>query len=352
MISMAIELKQIVKTKSERPILRKMDLNVQQGEFLVLVGPSGCGKSTALRTIAGLERPDSGRIFLENQDVTQVEPQKRDVAMVFQNYALYPHLTVRENLSFALNMQKKPVSEIQQRIQVISEMLQIHEFLDRFPRQLSGGQRQRVALGRALSKGASHILFDEPLSNLDAHLREQMRLELRKLHQKLKNTVVYVTHDQIEAMTLGHRIAVMNEGQIEQIDSPEGLYRKPKNVFVAKFIGSPEMNFIQGHFSNQKFTSNSQTLQIPLSNITYQGEGTLGFRPEHIQLDPKGIPFQIYFIENHGAQQLIHLKAQDIELRWLQPTAVKFTENEIVSIGFSMTDLHFFDKQNTNLLAN
>ncbi|MFA7711534.1 MAG: sn-glycerol-3-phosphate ABC transporter ATP-binding protein UgpC, partial [Candidatus Neomarinimicrobiota bacterium] len=226
-------------------IIHDLSLAVHNGEFLVLVGPSGCGKSTTLRMIAGLESATDGDIFIGDKRVNDIPPKDRDIAMVFQNYALYPHMTVFENLAFGLKLRKYPKNEIKQRVDEAAAILEIEDLLNRKPRQLSGGQRQRVALGRAIVRKPQVFLFDEPLSNLDAKLRLQMRTEIKKLHQKLKTTMVYVTHDQVEAMTMGDRIAVMKSGLIHQIDNPVNVYESPADLFVAGFIGSPSMNFIQ-----------------------------------------------------------------------------------------------------------
>ena len=233
--------------------VKNANLEITDGEFLVLVGPSGCGKSTTLRMIAGLEEVSSGDIFVGDTRVNDLEPGDRDIAMVFQNYALYPHMTVRENMSFGLRMRKTPKAEIEQRVADAAEILSLESLLDRRPKQLSGGQRQRVAVGRAIVRKPKAFLFDEPLSNLDAKLRVQMRTELARLHLRLKTTTVYVTHDQVEAMTLGDRIVIMKDGVIQQIGSPMEVYQQPANHFVAGFIGSPAMNFIDGQISDGQF---------------------------------------------------------------------------------------------------
>ncbi len=241
-----------------------VDLDVADGEFVVLVGPSGCGKSTTLRMIAGLESITAGKLYIGDRLVNDVPPKNRDIAMVFQSYALYPHMTVRENLAFALKLRGTPKNEIENRVQQAAGILGISEFLDRTPRQLSGGQRQRVALGRAIVRQPQVFLFDEPLSNLDAQLRVQMRREIAHLHQELSATMVYVTHDQVEAMTLGDRIVVMNKGYVQQIDTPMNLYDHPRNRFVAGFIGSPAMNFVDGALPPEiRFTSLPKAMPLP-----------------------------------------------------------------------------------------
>ena len=243
----SLKIKNISKKYGVLDILKNIEMNIEDGEFLVLVGPSGCGKSTTLRLIAGLERPTEGQIFIGDLCVNDLDPSKRDIAMVFQNYALYPHMTVYENMAFGLTLRKLNASDIKNRVQDAAKILMLTDYLKRRPKELSGGQRQRVALGRAIVRQPKVFLFDEPLSNLDAKLRSEMRLEIKKLHQMLGTTMVYVTHDQTEAMTMGDRIAVMDNGIIEQLDTPRNLYDHPCNRFVASFIGSPEMNFIEGH---------------------------------------------------------------------------------------------------------
>src|SRR6201997_3379991 len=245
-----VALRNIVKTFDRTPAVQGIDLDIADREFIVLVGPSGCGKSTTLRMIAGLEEATSGEIYIGDQLVNDVPPKDRDIAMVFQNYALYPHMTVFENMSFGLRLKKFPKAEIRERVQGAARILDITELLERRPRQLSGGQRQRVAMGRAIVRNPKVFLFDEPLSNLDAKLRVQMRTEIKRVHQKVRTTTVYVTHDQVEAMTLADRVVVINAGRIEQIGEPEQLYPHPKTRFVAGFIGSPAMNFMPARLEN------------------------------------------------------------------------------------------------------
>src|SRR6476469_1915648 len=244
-----VALRKIVKTFDRTPAVQGIDLDIADREFIVLVGPSGCGKSTTLRMIAGLEEATSGEIYIGDQLVNDVPPKDRDIAMVFQNYALYPHMTVFENMSFGLRLKKFPRPEIRERVQAAARIPDITDLLDRRPKPLSGGQRQRVAMGRAVVRNPQVFLFDEPLSNLDAKLRVQMRGEIKELHQRLKVTTVYVTHDQVEAMTLGDRITVMNHGEIQQVAAPMELYDRPANLFVAGFIGSPAMNFLKGRIA-------------------------------------------------------------------------------------------------------
>ncbi|HYN81269.1 MAG TPA: sn-glycerol-3-phosphate ABC transporter ATP-binding protein UgpC [Gemmatimonadaceae bacterium] len=271
-----------------------VDLDVADGEFVVLVGPSGCGKSTTLRMIAGLESITAGKLLIGDRVVNDVPPKNRDIAMVFQSYALYPHMTVRENLAFALKLRRNSKSEIEKRVQQAASILGIQDFLDRTPRQLSGGQRQRVALGRAIVRQPQVFLFDEPLSNLDAQLRVQMRREIARLHQELDATMIYVTHDQVEAMTLGDRIVVMNKGHVQQIDTPMNLYDHPRNRFVAGFIGSPAMNFVDGRIAvgdalqfvaaDDAFTFTIPPLLAERIDGLEARELTLGIRPEDVSV--------------------------------------------------------------------
>ena len=288
----SIELKNLKKKFDNTEAVRGIDLKIEHNEFVVLVGPSGCGKSTTLRMIAGLEEVSSGEIFIGDKMVNHIPPRDRHIAMVFQNYALYPHMTVQGNMSFGLKLAKTPKSEIKQRVDGAAEILNIFELLNRTPKQLSGGQRQRVAMGRAIVRNPQAFLFDEPLSNLDAKLRVQMRTEIKKLHQRVETTVIYVTHDQVEAMTLADRIVVMNQGIIEQVASPQEMYDKPKTRFVAGFIGSPSMNFVpcQLKLDNSALIldlNDGMQFKIPPERVkSYEPftgkEMTFGIRPEHI----------------------------------------------------------------------
>ena len=283
--------------------LSDFSLEVEDGEFVVLVGPSGCGKSTTLRVLAGLEEATCGRVFIDNEDVTDETPSKRDIAMVFQNYALYPHMTVYDNMAFSLKMRKLPKSEIMQNVTETAEILGISEYLGRKPKELSGGQRQRVALGRAIVRHPKAFLFDEPLSNLDAKLRVQMRNELARLHSKLKATMIYVTHDQAEAMTLGDRIVVLRDGFIQQVAPPLEVYNNPCNKFVAGFIGSPAMNFFKGEISNQKLFSLNGSLAV-----AGVGDGvyTLGVRPEDIVVQDNGqFTCSVEVVETLGNEKVV-----------------------------------------------
>ena len=290
-----LKINNINKNFGSTEVLKGINLDINDGDFLVLLGPSGCGKSTLLNTIAGLETSNSGDILIDDYRVNDMEPSDRDIALVFQSYALYPAMTVKGNVTFGLEQRKTPKDKIDEALNRVSSLLKINELLERKPSQLSGGQRQRVAMGRALVRDPKVFLFDEPLSNLDAKLRVEMRREIKKLHQNLKTTVVYVTHDQTEAMSLGTNIAIMNHGVIQQCDTPKNIYNTPSNIFVADFIGSPSMNLIKGNLSNQNgklFFENNDKVNIPLSNYSFKDktnvsekEIILGIRPEHIYIE-------------------------------------------------------------------
>lgn len=311
-----ISLSQIQKHYGNVEVLRNINLTIADGEFVVLVGPSGCGKSTLLRTIAGLELASSGDIRIGSRLMNQVAPKDRDISMVFQSYALYPHLSVARNMGFSLEVQKRPQAEIDAAVQRAAEILSLTHLLDRRPKELSGGQRQRVAMGRAIVRQPQVFLFDEPLSNLDAQLRGQMRVEIKKLHQQLSNTIVYVTHDQVEAMTLADRIVVLNHGVIQQVGTPLELYDRPANKFVASFIGSPPMNFINGTVRagdrGARVEVNAR-LALPLGDDSSSVPGKAviyGIRPENITLcdlaDEGALPLHVSLVEPTGLSELIH----------------------------------------------
>ncbi len=286
--------------------LRDLSLRVEDGEFLILVGPSGCGKSTALRLIAGLEKPSSGTISIGDRVVNHVTPRDRDIAMVFQNYALYPHMTVYKNLAFGLKERKTPKAEIDRRVKEAATMLGLEELMKRRPAQLSGGQRQRVAMGRALVREPQVFLLDEPLSNLDAKLRVQMRAELKKIHHLLGITTVYVTHDQVEAMTLGQRIVVMSAGEVQQIGNPHDVYRRPTNLFVAGFIGSPPMNLLRGRASGGRIEAGDLSFERP---EVPDGDVAVGVRPESVTSRTEGLPslgFDVDVVEPLGDEVVVH----------------------------------------------
>ncbi len=307
---------------SDKPAVDQLDLEIQDGEFLVLVGPSGCGKSTSLRMLAGLEDVNSGRIFIGDKDVTDVQPKNRDIAMVFQNYALYPHMTVRENMGFALKIAGTPKAEIAQRVEEAARILDLEPYLDRKPKALSGGQRQRVAMGRAIVRKPQVFLMDEPLSNLDAKLRVQTRTQIASLQRELGVTTVYVTHDQTEALTMGDRIAVLAGGVLQQVGTPQEMYERPANEFVAGFIGSPAMNL--GKFKVEGNVAKLGTAEVPLSQATLdamvpedEGKITIGFRPEGLEVVSEGtentIPIEVEFVEELGSDAYIygHLAGAD-----------------------------------------
>ncbi|MDR2167068.1 MAG: sn-glycerol-3-phosphate ABC transporter ATP-binding protein UgpC [Clostridiales bacterium] len=319
--------------------VRDFDLEIADGEFLVIVGPSGCGKSTALRMVAGLEEISGGRLFIGGQLVNDVLPRDRDVAMVFQNYALYPHMTVYNNMAFGLKMRKVHKKEIDRRVKEAAEMLDISELLDRKPKTLSGGQRQRVAMGRALVREPKVFLMDEPLSNLDTKLRAQMRAEIAKLHQRLSTTFIYVTHDQVEAMTLGSRIVVMQDGIIQQIDSPINLYNKPANIFVAGFIGSPPMNFLE--------SCALPWLDLPEHVI-------LGIRPENIALNPpnsaNSVNAQIEHVELLGAETFLHLNLAGNVIIARAEAGIGHKMGDELTIGIDPQKIIQFDKSSGKAL--
>ena len=317
-----VGIERLHKSFADLPVLNDISMQVRHGEFMVFVGPSGCGKSTLLRSIAGLERPTAGRISIEGEDVTNWPPARRGVSMVFQSYALYPHMTVRQNIAFGLKVAKRPASEIEAQVREAAAILQIGPLLDRRPRELSGGQRQRVAIGRSIVRQPKAFLFDEPLSNLDAELRVQMRVELVALHERLGATMIYVTHDQIEAMTMADRIAVLNRGRVEQIGAPLELYREPRNIFVAGFIGSPRMNMMPAEVSAvgpdgvTVALPGGAPLLVPVSAVGVQAGETLtiGMRPEHLGIGeaPGGgadalLPGQTTLVEHLGGEILAHV---------------------------------------------
>jgi multiple sugar transport system ATP-binding protein len=293
-----------------------VNLSVEDGEFLVLVGPSGCGKSTMLRMMAGLESPTSGDIFIGGTRANDVPPKDRDVAMVFQNYALYPHMTVRENMAFGLKLRKLPEREIDEAVRAAAGILGLEDLFERKPRALSGGQRQRVALGRAIVRNPKVFLFDEPLSNLDAKLRAQMRTELNRLHRQLGVTMIYVTHDQVEAMTMGDRIAVLRSGELQQLGSPMELYSRPANRFVAGFIGTPSMNFVEGRVEKSLFEA--EGLQMELDDQGLQsGPAVLGVRPEHVKLvedTDATLVATVDVVEPTGSETLLYTDADGLGL--------------------------------------
>ncbi|MGE5257288.1 MAG: ABC transporter ATP-binding protein [Hyphomicrobiales bacterium] len=354
-------LRKVCKLFGKLPVVRDFSLDIADGEFLVLVGPSGCGKSTTLRLVAGLESLSSGEIYIGDRLVNDIHPRDRDIAMVFQNYALYPQMTVYDNMAFSLRMRKVPRGEIDQTIRRTSELLRIGQLLDRKPGQLSGGQRQRVALGRSIVRNPQVFLFDEPLSNLDAKLRIAMRAELLELHQRLKTTVIYVTHDQLEAMTMGDRIVVMNEGVVQQVDHPETVYEHPINLFVAGFIGSPSMNFIDCRIvpDGRRLcaAADGLRLRIPAGKQAlvqaYAGrDAVLGIRPEHISLtqDPgqagcrDNFKAVVRVVESAGSEKIVHARVVDHSLVARLDPHTRLKTGEMVEFAVRMETAHIFDK--------
>ena len=325
-------------------VLRGIDVLVEDSEFVALVGPSGCGKSTLLRMIAGLEGISDGEIAIGGRVVNDIPPKKRDVAMVFQNYALYPHMTVAKNMGFALKLAGTPRDEIDQRVKAAANILDLTHLLDRLPKQLSGGQRQRVAMGRAIVRAPQVFLFDEPLSNLDAKLRVQMRAEIKALHQRLKTTTVYVTHDQVEAMTMADKIVVMRDGIVEQVGSPLDLYDRPANMFVAGFIGSPAMNFLEGNILDGVFVGDGLT--HPLAGLPDDLDGqsvVLGIRPEHIELADAGPAAAVVLTEQTGSETNIHLKLGANPLNCLAKGRIAVEPGQSVHLRMQPGKVHLFD---------
>ncbi|MDB9526108.1 sn-glycerol-3-phosphate ABC transporter ATP-binding protein UgpC [Oscillatoria sp. CS-180] len=349
--------------------VKDLNLDIGEDEFLVLVGPSGCGKTTSLRMLAGLESISQGSIYINGKRVNEMSPRERDIAMVFQSYALYPHMSVFDNMAFSLNLQGTPKEEIQQRVQAAAAQLGIEELLDRKPKQLSGGQRQRVAVGRAIVRNPAAFLMDEPLSNLDAKLRVQARAELSRLHKKLGTTFIYVTHDQVEAMTMGSRIAVMNKGILQQVDTPQNLYEHPNNVFVAGFMGSPAMNFFDATLKpeGEDVFVMAGALRVPVpreERSRYEphiGQPLIfGIRPEKIynpEFSPPGInPYEIdatiSVIEMMGHEIIVYLSLADGQefLARVDPRS-RYTPGEVVRLSLDCDRFHLFDKDSGHVLA-
>ncbi len=340
--------------------VNNVSLKIERGEFFVLLGPSGCGKTTTLRIIAGLEKPTRGRVYIDEQDVTDLPPRKRDVAMVFQTWALYPHMRVYDNIAFPLKLRKVPKDEIDRKVKEVAKLLRIEELLDRYPKQLSGGQQQRVALARALVRNPRVWLMDEPLSNLDALLRVQMRAELKRLQKELKITTVYVTHDQVEAMTMADRIAVMNAGRVLQIGTPHEVYHYPRTKFVAGFIGSPPMNFIRVVFDFKEgsyvLRGESFTVKLPkeLGDVIRArvSEGTevdLGVRPEHISIsmaeEEGAIPATVYVVEPLGTETIVNVKIDDSLVKIKVSGELSLEPGTRIWIKFDIDKTHVFDKR-------
>jgi len=342
-------------------VLKTLNLDVADGEFLVLLGPSGCGKSTLLNCIAGLLDITDGQIFIKGKNVTWLEPKDRDIGMVFQSYALYPQMTVEKNLSFGLRVAGTPKDEIARRISRASQMLQIEPLLQRKPAALSGGQRQRVAIGRALVRDVDVFLFDEPLSNLDAKLRSELRVEIKRLHQRLQNTMIYVTHDQIEAMTLADRIAVMRGGVIQQLDAPQKIYNRPINRFVAGFLGSPGMNFLQGRIGTDAATLEIGDVSVPLDRYVFEKQASpgapvvFGIRPEHITVGTAatGQPFsqnvKIEIVEPMGSDTLVWTTLGGNNFAFRVEAEKQLKTGDVIRIGFDPARASIFDADDNRI---
>ena len=334
--------------------IEEANVVIEDQEFAVLVGPSGCGKSTLLRMIAGLEEISAGDLLIDGQKVNDLPPKDRDIAMVFQNYALYPHMTVFENMAFGLKLRKMPKTEIKTRVEQASEILGLTEFLKRRPKALSGGQRQRVAIGRAIVRQPKVFLFDEPLSNLDAKLRVQMRIEIKRLHQQLNTTMIYVTHDQVEAMTMGTKIVVLKDGDVQQVDTPMNLYQDPANQFVGGFIGSPAMNFMEGRINGQHFESNGSRIRVPedLGEATSGKDLVLGFRPESIydhDVEEKialtdKLEVNVDVTEPVGAETFVYFHLHDKEYCMRSHSGKTYQSGQSLNIGLDINKLYFFEK--------
>lgn len=357
-----VELKGIVKKFGKVTAVKNIDLTARDREFLVLVGPSGCGKTTTLRMISGLDEVTAGEIYIGDRNVTDAPPKDRDIAMVFQNYALYPHMTVYKNIAFGLKVRKFSKDEIEKRVRMGAQMLGIESLLDRKPRQLSGGQRQRVAMGRAIVRDPQAFLFDEPLSNLDAKLRTQMRAELKLLHQRIQTTVVYVTHDQVEAMTLADRIVIMKDGTIMQIGTPKEVYHSPENQFVADFIGNPTMNFLNVELlqENDSLYVVKDNLKLPvppaLGERLFQSTGrpvVLGIRPEHIHDKKLTTPFpgsevlnvKIEIVEPVGPETILHTMCESVKLIACVDNKTEAMHGMSMDLILDMNQIHIFDKE-------
>ena len=356
-----LKIEDLSKNFGSTEVLRKINLEIDEGNFLVLLGPSGCGKSTLLNIIAGLETINEGNVFIDDYNVSKVEPKDRNIAMVFQSYALYPSMNVRENMIFGLKQAKTSKEKIEQQLEKVSKFLQVDQLLERKPSQLSGGQRQRVAIGRALVREPRIFLFDEPLSNLDAKLRVEMRREIKKLHQQLKTTVVYVTHDQTEAMSLGTRIAIMNHGVIQQNDTPENIYNKPSNTFVADFIGSPSMNLIKGILKESSgkisFSVSGSNVEIPIKDYEFIDKSNLnnkevffGIRPEHIYFKKSNesdfeINLRADLSEYIGHEQIMTFDYANQEVLAKFPSTIKIELAKETKLYFDLTQTSLFDAQ-------
>ena len=354
-----VRLSNVTKVYDDIFAVQEVDLTIQDGEFLVMVGPSGCGKSTTLRMIAGLESITAGEITIGDRVVNDVRPQDRNIAMVFQNYALYPHMTVRQNMSFGLQLSEEYAeSEIEERVEDAANLLEIPELLDQLPKQLSGGQQQRVALGRSIVRDPEVFLMDEPLSNLDAKLRTQMRTELQRIQEELGVTTIYVTHDQTEAMTMGDRIAILNDGELQQVAEPEACYGRPNNKFVAGFIGSPSMNFFEVDVVSTddgiRLTGDGLETTLPIS--LESGEYTLGVRPEDLSVrtDDNGFETVVDVVEPMGADNFLYLHPPDSDKEIIARVDSEFhpEPGETITLSFDPADIHLFDEDGDRVSLN
>jgi multiple sugar transport system ATP-binding protein len=350
MASLSIE--NVKKSFGATPILHGVTIDIPDGAFVILVGPSGCGKSTLLRMIAGLEEITAGEIRIGSRVVNGVAPKERDIAMVFQSYALYPHMTVEENMAFSLRLKSAPKAEVTSKVARAAGILGLQDLLGRYPKELSGGQRQRVAMGRAIVRDPSVFLFDEPLSNLDAKLRVQMRGEIKSLHQRLETTTVYVTHDQIEAMTMADQIVVMNHGRIEQMGAPLELYDRPSNLFVAGFIGSPAMNFISGTVLEKGFkTTEGLILPVDANAAAHVGSPAVyGVRPEHLTLDDAGLPFAVELVEPTGSETQVQGKLGGQPLSGVFRERIDTKPGQMIRVIPQPGAIHLFDAQSSRRL--
>jgi multiple sugar transport system ATP-binding protein len=342
-----VEVTDVTKYFGSTQILRDVNVSIADGEFVVLVGPSGCGKSTLLRMIAGLENITGGTISIGGRVVNTVPPKDRDIAMVFQNYALYPHMTVFENMAFSLKLANAPKEVMEDEVGRAAKILGLGQLLHRYPRQLSGGQRQRVAMGRAIVRNPQVFLFDEPLSNLDAKLRVQMRAEIKELHQRLKVTTVYVTHDQIEAMTMADKIVVMNHGIVEQIGAPLELYDRPNNLFVAGFIGSPAMNMLEGRIEDGAFrTADGSAWPLPPNGSGARPDAVIyGVRPEHLRLDPAGVPTRVQVIEPTGSETQVVLRCGETSMLGAFRERISAQHGDVLPVLPDPALVHLFDRE-------
>lgn len=344
----AVEYKNIKKKYGNVPIMEDVSFSIDEGKFVVLLGPSGCGKTTLLRMTAGLESITGGDILFSDNRINDVHPRDRDIAMVFQSYALYPQMTVYDNIAFSLQVRKEPKNVIEERVREAADILDLGDYMDRYPKALSGGQRQRVAMGRALVRHPKVFLFDEPLSNLDAKLRAQMRYEIRRIHDSLNTTTIYVTHDQIEAMTMADEIVVMRHGVIEQMGSPEQIYDRPANSFVADFIGSPAINFIPAKTASENSTQldiGDQKIALDTACTAPSGtEVTIGIRPLDIHIDPEGdYTGTVEFIENTGAETHVHMLFSGHRIRTVSPTRLTRSKGAQIRFRIDQEKIHLFD---------